>query len=301
MMILLFAFFLLQGCVKDNLTDCPGTELSVRLGFYFSPMNGNDANGGDVSRMDVFVFDGNGLYLDVVHDASPRMQDADYLLSLTLPAGEYTFVAWGNYGSDYGYTVSPSTFTPGVTSIDDALLCFNRPPNDTITTTIHHLFHGRLSQVTIDNTTWPILMMPVFQNTYDINVELSGVRAGNYRVVISDDHSRYDFDNNRVTTQPLCYAGDCVYDGGLYRAALRTLRLLPGGNTLLKLYDPDGSLLCEASLIDLIQAAIDNDVVLDLDRVHIYNIRLTFDVTHGEFAITINGWNAGKESQTLLP
>lgn len=313
-MVLLLAALLPYGCIGDDLSDCPPPDpddAGVLLGFRFSPLDGNDIQADDLTCMDVFVFDGSGLYVSTVRDAAPRMQDEDYRIALTLAEGNYSFVAWGNCEAGTGYTTTPATFVKGVTSIDDALMSFARPANDTIRTTIGHLFHGLLSGADIIAQSEQTLFVPIVQNTYTINIGIAefAPEAPPCRVVISDDHCAYGFDNQRITSQDIHYQGDCIREYGIQFTSLRTLRLTPTGETRLKLYSADGSStyatteppLYDASLIGLISSSASFGSAADLDRVHTYNIRLTFDATNGQFTVTVNGWNVDNENHDIHP
>lgn len=293
----------LSSCIGEDFSGCPPKEVTLLLGFRFSPEDDNDIQGSDVSCLDVFVFDDSGLYLEYFRDNDPRMDDDDYRMSLSLPSGVYRFVAWENTDADI-YNVAPEAFTRGITRIEDARLSFARPAGDTVTQIISHLFHGHLLRAEVSDRDGQVLFIPVVQDTYTVNLDVAGLGADipSCLAIISDDHSDYDFMNAPITSQPLFYAGAFSWSGTVRHTVLRTLRLMESSATRLQVCTADGNQLYDASLIDLIRsAAITAGKPMDLDRIHTYDIRLEFDAAYGTVTVTVNGWNADSQDYDIHP
>lgn len=299
----LLTILVLFSCIGEDLSGCPTEEVTLLLGFRFTPEDDNDTQGSDVSCLDIFVFDESGIYLESFRDNNPRMDDDDYRLSLSLPAGFYSFVAWENTDADI-YTIAPEPFVRGITRIEEARLSFARPTDNTITQLISHLFHGHLSRVEVTGVAGQVLFIPIVQNTYTVNLDVAGLGADvpSCLAIISDDHSDYDFINAPITSLPLFYSGAFNTSGTLRHTVLRTLRLMEHSATRLEVCTVDGSTLYDASLIDLIRsAATSAGKFMDLDRVHHYNIRLEFDAAYGTVTVTVNGWNADSQDYDIHP
>ena len=90
----------LAGCdMKDDYSDCPttgGFEISV---VYTQNKNNLNEFAEEVSRMDFFFFDENGLFKERVTDVDGPFTN-DYSKTFQLPYGKYQAVLWGNLYDD---------------------------------------------------------------------------------------------------------------------------------------------------------------------------------------------------------
>lgn len=104
----------LGGCIKDDSSDCPTSgSLDLRVTFYNQTVNNTLAN--EITRLDFFIFDENGLYLGRVTDATGPFS-SEYKKTLDLPYGKYKVVVWGNLYDDTQVT---GELVVGLSSIDD--------------------------------------------------------------------------------------------------------------------------------------------------------------------------------------
>lgn len=300
---LLLLPWLLLCCIDEEASPCPTLERQVSLGFVFTPEGENDILPTDLSTIEVFIFNEWGMYVGNYIDTHPRMQEAGYRIPLSLEPGNYSFIAWGNMGTQYNYTpVQP--LVKEITSKGNAMISLVRPANDTITTTISHLFHGKMLQVTIDEQAEQTVIMPLVQNTYTIHVDVVGLNptAPACLAVITDNNSDYDFNNTTLLARSIHYTSRSLAPGYAQRVSLRTLRLTTSSQARLKVYAGNAAaLLYDDALLNLIEAANHNGASLDFNRIHTYYIRLEFDATSGAFNVTINGWNTNTQTDNIHP
>ena len=115
---LLLAMGCLTGCIKEDMSDCPppvnpepepkpepttGTlKLALTYFMHNTQENGEyvDLFSQQVRKVDVFVFDEEGNFLQqITEEAAPQFAD-NYTKEIELPAGNYQFVVWGNHYED---------------------------------------------------------------------------------------------------------------------------------------------------------------------------------------------------------
>jgi hypothetical protein len=101
----------LCGCIDEqDLDEC---SVDVTLLFDYT-VNGQDRFDETVNTVDVFIFDGNGVYL-FTQRLNKFDLDAFQGAHLTLPPGEYKVLAWANVSDHSRF----SPFVPGVTTMDE--------------------------------------------------------------------------------------------------------------------------------------------------------------------------------------
>lgn len=91
----------LQGCVKDDLSDCPTTgTLDVTLSYTYHNKGKADLLPDEIKKVDFFVFDAAGTFVSRITDATgPFVQG--YHKQIELPGGDYRVVVWGNLTDEH--------------------------------------------------------------------------------------------------------------------------------------------------------------------------------------------------------
>lgn len=98
---LLGAILTLQGCLHEKYDKCPmeGPDFNVTLNFHLSDGNGGCCFLRDVAVADLCVYDESGTCVKML--AVSQAELAGFKgVRMTLPAGEYHVVGWGNIASN---------------------------------------------------------------------------------------------------------------------------------------------------------------------------------------------------------
>ena len=105
--------------------DC---EVTHRIRFcYDMNLKWADAFPSEVTSVNLYVFDGDGLFLKEYADAGEALSQPGYSILLDLPAGDYKFVAWCglvNAGADRESFTVPRP-EPGVTTVAELTASLN--------------------------------------------------------------------------------------------------------------------------------------------------------------------------------
>lgn len=111
----------LQGCVKDDLSQCPTTgTMDLTLGYTYHNKGEADLLPEEIKKVDFFVFDEAGTFVSRVTDATGPFVKG-YHKSLELPGGNYRVVVWGNLTDEHRL----SGLETGQVCLDRALLSLN--------------------------------------------------------------------------------------------------------------------------------------------------------------------------------
>ncbi|MDH6307066.1 hypothetical protein M2459_003123 [Parabacteroides sp. PF5-5] len=295
----------LQGCVQDDLSDC-GIGVQFR---YIKNVEGVDKFAAAVDKISLFVFDEKGTYLGEYSDQGDILTD-NYIMNISLRAGIYQLVAWGNLCDDYLLT----PFTIGVTQIEEVLLSLK---NTEYTVENHptHLFYGGINtiEITSDYTGRKHVLMDMMKNTNSIHVTAYGLpleitsksasRSGTtFDCTITSRNGDYKFDNS-ITGERLTYIPGYGTEGQVLLSEFVIMRELNDGSTGSRLIvthhkgsgeeeSKSGEAeetveLLNVSLTDLlVPASITGDLDIDDD----FNIELIFDYTNSTATIIVNGW-----------
>lgn len=277
---------LLASCVGEDRDDCDPVD-NVRLGFRFDPETGHDMLADDITSMDVFIFDGNGLYVSTTTVSNPRIGAGAYI-TLHLEPGTYQFVAWGNLSCEH-YSTNTTPIV-GQTTVSELQLSFACPSHRTVDYTFDHLFNGSIDATVNALSTDQEVIIPVVQDTYTIEVAItSGPTDVEYRVDITDAHSDYTFRNEIIASDEIVFTSSCSAADS-EPACIRTLKLTQSSTTTLSLYNnttrSDDTPIYSATLIDLLNAS----GTFSPETKHTYSIELELTDANTLHTITIEDW-----------
>ncbi len=284
----LCVLLLMQGCLKEDLADCP-PGITVRL--YHDAVAGSAAT----DHATLFVFDENGLFVDVYENRAAAFGNDEYTMTLPLEKGKYAFAGFrGMYGC---YSVVPAQFVKGVTTFSEAVFRLNCAADNTVRESPHCLFSGLLAtaEVTGRSGHFDVYME---RNTNIINLRTEGLEpsSDNYTLSISDNNSHYGFGNDFASCPTLDYIAGCEKDGqGQLSASLTVMRLAANRHPVFTVYnDSRQRNLYQADLMELIMRIPG----INLTARHEFDILLLFDVNM-DVTVQINGWTVLEEENEL--
>jgi hypothetical protein len=280
----LIALGVLVACIDDNFSGCPRPDaLTLRIGFE----NVKPEYAAEVGQMDIFIFDSEGIFHKALSKEGISLT-SDFQIPMPLYAGDYRFVVWSDLGGHY-LTV-PEVFKPGVTTFAEASAMLDIAGGSVIEYDLNTFLYGRRqAKITTDT----LLILPLIQNTYKINVTVEGLAKGHdYTVAIADDNGSYYFDNDFAPSGALQYKrGPVSAPEGELSVSLVTLRLDRDRSPGFTLTDNTAhNVLVEEDLVEMILALEDEGIPVDFPTQHEFEARIVYDQATLSATISINGW-----------
>jgi hypothetical protein len=290
-----------SSCIQDSLSDCISDK---RIYFDYEQslpsQKTRGINPDDITRMNLFVFDENGLFVKEYIDETPQM-GPEYFITVTgLESGYYRLIAWGNLKEHYAIS---SALIPGQTTFDDLRISLECIKNNEVEDELTPLFFATHT----GNNTLEILQMNnqfirlnLVKNTYKINVAVSGMDPTltakyDYKINIADNNGMYKFDNDFATCRNFVYTQPCKINkehSGDLESSITVLRLAADRQPLLSLVNKQtGEVVVEESLVQLIRAANEIGAAIDFGATHEFDIRYELHpISSTVIVIYINGW-----------
>lgn len=197
---------------NEKLEECPE---GARLRFVYDyNMEYANAFPSQVDCLTLLVYDENGNYLQTRTETSDILSDENYRMTIDLPAGKYTFVAYGGMACDqsaFHFVQEPSPQSPLLSSLEVQMdaNCITRP----VGTQLHNLFYGLLDFEVTDSTfTYTEGTVKMMKDTNNIRIllqQLNGqpVNDGDFNFTITGNNTLLDWRNIPVTTgvEPITY------------------------------------------------------------------------------------------------
>jgi hypothetical protein len=263
----------------------------------------------DITRINLFIFDANGLFVSEYIDEAPQIGPGYFMTIDDLKAGYYRFVAWGNLNEQYAF--SPALI-PGETAFDDLRVFLKSIQNNVVEEQLEPLFfatHKGSNTIEILAMTTQNIRLNLENNLYKVNVTVAGmdsasVADNDYRIDISDNNGAYTFDNDFAPCAPFTYTQTCIVDqerNNDLKASLKVLRLAANRNPMLRLVNKQTNhIIIEDNLVGLISEINEAGAAIDFAKTHEFDIRYELDqLSSMHIIIYINGWKLVRQIQIL--
>lgn len=282
---------LLCSCMSDKYSNCPPDNIRIHFSYRVSVHGTPVIDTSAVDRINLFIFDQGGKFVGEWIDEHPLL-NSSYYMEVPLEYGNYQMVCWA--GLSPCYYLSPSPFVKGVTDLSECLLSLERIDGGIVENPPHPLFHAQLRDCVVDKPDCEFTLdLRQLTNTINLSVEGLPPTANDYSFRIADTNGDYSFDSSFASANngELHYITPCTRDAQEQpSASLVVLDLNESSPTpVLTLKDvTTEKSLFSGNLITLLLKLRDQGVVVDLDAIHTYDIRLTF--TGLNVTVSINGW-----------
>lgn len=291
------AVFVLFAAGCDTRDDRSGCLSQQTLRFeYTHNKDRADLFSATAECLDLFIYDADGAFVRTVRASRAAGTLAgDNSVSLTLPHGEYTVVAWANlHNGDYGYICNKN--------INEHRVSLTAPGGEAPALP-SNLMHGKVRIVSANRNDGAETIVPMIKDTNDVTVILrvtdsSGpVTEQDFTVSATGSNGTYKSDNSKAECPLVTYTACCTApDASTFRADFRTLRLLTGDDTMLHIEWP-GNHAAAAIHIPLVAEILKNPDYAtddDLDRYDhytlVYEIDRDNDGSWSGSLIEVNGW-----------
>lgn len=199
-----------SGVVYDDLAPCP-EGLQLRF-IYDYNMEFANAFPSQVHCLTLFVYDEEGNYLKTITETSrERLSDENYRMTIDLPEGKYSLVAYGGMACDessFHFVQTPtenSKLTDLSVSLNSSIM--NRP----VGTELHKLFYGRIeTEVKKETMDYEEYTLPMMRDTNNLRIVLQQLdgesvddRDFDYEVI--DDNTLMAWNNDVTPVSPFSY------------------------------------------------------------------------------------------------
>ena len=294
----MFAVLLFShSCFKQDVSDCPPQDALIKVYFNndFTRGVGGSIDPAEVKRINLFVFDEEGVYRGVWIDSNPKLSQDYHMTIQGLPVGRYTMVVWG--GLYDPYCTVPAIFVEGQTKFEEAILQFNYMQEPVVT---HHLIYAGPTKVAVKNLDNQVCYMTMEQNTNTINLTIEGLKydTDQYRFSVYDNNGRYHFDNSFAPCEDFKYSTFCDNDDQERLAAtLSILKLAADRQPTIEVFNEAlQEILYRANLVELLNAR-----GTDYKKEHIFNVHIKFGEEVGAGVdVIIDGWKVVEDGAILM-
>jgi hypothetical protein len=302
-----------QSCIRDDLSNCI-SDKRVYFDYDLTLSEKGGINPEDITRINLFIFDENGLFVKEYIDEAPRLSP-EYAITINdLRTGYYRFIAWCNLKDPYA--MSPAGLVPGQTRFDDLrVLLQSINSHREVTEELKPLFFATHAGNSFEilGAKSQFIHLNLIKDTYRINVTVSGMEstlAGmyDYKLNIEDDNGAYLFDNDFASCERFTYTQPCrVVESAKFgerndlKSSLTVLRLTEerkprlraeGPQPVLRLInDQTKEVVVEDDLIALIKEANQAGAKIDFETTYEFDIEYELSQESSLVVyIYINGW-----------
>ncbi len=283
------------SCVREDMSDCPDGYIRVqlKLDVDVDVAGSRAAEFYQIDATRLFVFDSQDRFVTAV-DGGPYVAGEDYFLYPEIGPGDYHFVVWTNMGDHYKTTHSLQQCHEENPVHSDIIFYYEIPEDGHVRTDIPDLHHGALPGATVEAYKDNHFSVELSPNVNRVNISVEGLSetADEYGFTISDNNSRYLFDNSFGPCTGLNYIRTTQFENNELGASIKVLRL-EETRTPVFTFDnkTTGTVLFTDDLIDMIQSAYAvAGKTVDFDKTHTFDIVLRFDINM-DVTVTVNGWN----------
>ncbi|EGJ72094.1 protein of unknown function DUF1812 [Bacteroides coprosuis DSM 18011] len=299
------ASILLSSCIKEDFDDC---NYQLRL-LYDYNMDYVDLFSKQASRVNLFVFDDEGVFIKEIEKPVSNQLSAFYM-DVDVPFNRsYNFLAWSGLYDEY-YTLNQK-MKAGVTHIDDVELSLTELNNEILSKELPPLWFGRIQDKVGSLGSG---VMPLTKNTNKIRIamrilptvetDLKLVKE-KFNFYIQSSNTSYNSTNQVLSEKPFKYAPYYAEnDEKGFIVELNTLRLMANRENLLVITDPETDevrfTMDLNEYLDDLRFLSNNKLSLQefMDREDEYAMIFFFggkDDMFSSLSVEINGWLVRKQ------
>lgn len=305
----------LTSCIDQDLSNCPkGVPITIKFEYSYNE-SGDNLILTDVTRMDLYAFDQNGMLV-----AHQRAEDAAFKdeMTIELAPGKYSFVAWGGEVNSDSYKTNT---TVGTTAYEQARLQLECVDGSPKSPKPYNLFFGSLGVTDVSKST-NTATISLVKNTKNITVVAKGLdlrlptppasgdnnALDQFTVQITGDNAYYKFDDSfdvsNTALSNVLYAPymrtatskEITTDFRVMRLARQQAQTRAVTDNVIKLqiYDKlNAQMISEYDLIDEIIAQhplINTNPNAELDKYSDYKIEVVFSYNGTNVYVEVNNW-----------
>jgi len=317
------ALLLFTSCVNDNLEECPPEEKGSYVQFIYDYNTSfEDLFHKDVFKMDLFLFDKDGVYLQTLSEERVT-ETLPKGYTMKLPEGTEDasqFVAWGNLHTSYYDVTNMVAGSSTIHDLEVAIRTFNQGEN-LVAGRLVPLFHGKAERKSApsafsNDTTVISLMkdMSTFRIVIQSLTENPAFNEQTFHFEVIANSGSFDAWNHLADPQKWHFRDyDYVSDPNAGSVGeLNTMRLFTNEEFLLRIRSihPTEYVVLEVNLnkyLNALKLQLFYDMTLQeyVDREDVYNIIIFVQEDEKDpnkyvaADISINGWYAHQQPGNL--
>lgn len=197
--------WIIISCDSFN-EDLPECRLFVKFKYDYN-MEFADAFHSQVDKVELYVFDKSGKYLFKQAEDGSALSTGNYLMEVTLPVGEYQFMAWAGARDSYDIT----SLTPGVSTITDMRLILKREASLIIDKELETLWYGEIINVNFSGTTHQTETINLIRDTKRVRFIFQAytdsweLKLDDYEYEILESNGYLGYDNSLLNDDMLSF------------------------------------------------------------------------------------------------
>lgn len=187
--------------------DLPACDLQVAFKYDYNMLS-TDAFHTQVERVELYVFDENGIFLFSRNEEGDALKTGHFRMKLTLDPGKYKLMAWAGAGINDSYTLT--SLVPGSSKLSDIQLQLKRDVSRIIDRKIGDLWYGEILEV-IHAGAGQTATINLIRDTNNIRFIFKGatpdwqIVANDYTYQLVESNGYLDYDNSLLDDDKLSY------------------------------------------------------------------------------------------------
>ncbi len=188
--------------------DLPSCRLTVRFVYDYNMLS-TDAFPTQVDKVDLYVFDENGLFVMKQTGERVPAEDGDYQMEVSLPTGKYQFMAWAGVHDSYEIP----TLVAGRSTKAELELKLQRTSSKIINHELEPLWYGQPIEVDFTGGHHQTETIHLIKDTnklrfafqYAVQTEGTALNVDDYTYEVIESNGYLDADNALLKDEELSY------------------------------------------------------------------------------------------------
>lgn len=191
------------GSIREDLPQC---RLWVEFKYDYNMLSA-DAFAAQVDRVELFVFDSEGVFLFSQTGQGAPLAVGGYRMEVQVPAGEYRFMAWA--GAHDSYEIA--ALTPGSSTIEEMRLKLIRDTSLIVDHELEPLWYGEITDVDFTGREHLTATVNLIKNTNKVRFLFQGqtpaweIDMDDYTYEILESNGLLAYDNSLLPDDSLSY------------------------------------------------------------------------------------------------
>lgn len=203
--ILLLGSGMLSSCDTFN-EDLPDCRLFVKFKYDYNMLSA-DAFHTQVNKVELYVFNKDGEFLFKQSEEGAPLASGNYQMEVTVPVGEYKFMAWA--GAHDSYEITP--LSRGESVLNELHLKLKREQSLIIEKEMEPLWYGEMLDVNFTGTGYQTETINLIKDTNKLRFIFYGqtpewtINVNEYRYQIMESNGLLDYDNSLLNDDVISY------------------------------------------------------------------------------------------------
>lgn len=187
-------------------TDLPECRFYVAFKYDYNMLS-TDVFPTQVDKVELYVFDNEGVFLFKQADEGSPLATGTYRMEVELPAGQYKMMAWAGVHDSYEVT----SLVAGISTITDLKLKLKRESSLLIDKELEPLWYGEIVEVDFSGSAEQTETVNLIRNTNKIRFSFQGysdewtMNVDDYTYEITASNGFLDYDNSLLDDDVLSY------------------------------------------------------------------------------------------------